>query len=163
MIKLSIKELAVIKNTDFLLTKKTVLIKIQKRLAETRIVLNDELVLNDLPFPLKRDQLKGKISKGENYRDLPWIVLDFPAFFSKENIFAYRTFFWWGNFFSSTLHLQGISLDYYRGLITQNISLLLNKGVFICVNQSPWNIIISLKIMFLLPRNITILLAHAGF
>ena len=33
-----------------------------------------------------------------------WII---PAVFSKENIFAIRTMFWWGNFFSISLHVSG--------------------------------------------------------
>ena len=48
-----------------------------------------------------------KISKGENYKGLPWLVLDYPRYFNKEDIFAIRTLFWWGNFFSITLHISG--------------------------------------------------------
>jgi hypothetical protein len=51
--------------------------------------------------------LNGKISRGENYQLLPYIILDYPSYFSRNNIFAVRTMFWWGNFFSITLHLSG--------------------------------------------------------
>jgi len=34
-----------------------------------------------------------KISKGENYEGLPWVILDFPRYFDKENVFAIRCFF----------------------------------------------------------------------
>ena len=58
--------------------------------------------------------------------------------FSKNSIFAYRTMFWWGNFFSATLHLEGIALDYYRNSITINLDRLLKKDVYIGVGDTPW-------------------------
>jgi len=45
------------------------------------------------------------------------VVLDYPRFFSKENVFAIRTFFWWGNYFSVTLHLKGIFLQQWHNAI----------------------------------------------
>ena len=48
-----------------------------------------------------------KISKGENYKDLPYVMLDYPRCFQKEKTIAIRTFFWWGNFFSINLQLSG--------------------------------------------------------
>lgn len=48
-----------------------------------------------------------KISRGEKYLGLPWVMLDYPAVFAKHNVFAVRTMFWWGNFFSVTLHISG--------------------------------------------------------
>ena len=48
-----------------------------------------------------------KISRGENYKGLPWVMLDYPRVFGKEDVFAIRTMFWWGHAFSVTLHLKG--------------------------------------------------------
>ena len=48
-----------------------------------------------------------KISKGENYRGLPYVMLDYPRLFGREEVLAIRTFFWWGHGFSVTLHLKG--------------------------------------------------------
>src|SRR4051794_13074066 len=41
-----------------------------------------------------------KTSRGENYRGLPYVILDFPRQFTKVDVLAVRSFFWWGNFFS---------------------------------------------------------------
>lgn len=41
-----------------------------------------------------------KISRGEAYRNLPYVVLDAPKIVSKNFDFVCRTLFWWGNFFS---------------------------------------------------------------
>jgi len=48
-----------------------------------------------------------KISRGENYKGLPWVILDYPRYFGREDIFAIRSMFWWGHTFSLTLHLKG--------------------------------------------------------
>jgi hypothetical protein len=48
-----------------------------------------------------------KISRGENYKGLPWVMLDYPRVFGREDVFAIRTMFWWGHAFSVTLHLKG--------------------------------------------------------
>ncbi|UYQ93351.1 hypothetical protein MKQ68_25030 [Chitinophaga horti] len=60
-------------------------------------------------FPLPEGCLShgAKISKGERYRDLPYVILDYPRYFKGNNIFAIRTLFWWGRCFSLTLHLSG--------------------------------------------------------
>lgn len=50
-----------------------------------------------------------KISKGEKHRGLPWVMLDYPRSFEKQNgQLAIRTFFWWGNYFSIQLQVSGI-------------------------------------------------------
>lgn len=62
------------------------------------------------------DHLKDrfpKLSRGENYLGLPYMILDYPAAFDKNSVFAIRTLFWWGHYFSLTLHLKGEYLDKY--------------------------------------------------
>ena len=48
-----------------------------------------------------------KISKGENYLGLPYLILDYPRYGARTDLFFIRSMFWWGNFFSSTLHVAG--------------------------------------------------------
>jgi len=56
---------------------------------------------------LSKHDLPPKVSKGENLEGYPFRVLDYPRIFSKNNVFAFRTLFWWGNLISFTLHLKG--------------------------------------------------------
>lgn len=64
--------------------------------------------------PLKKEfpqlfSVHPKISKGEKHSGLPWVVLDYPRSFEKQNgQLAIRTFFWWGNYFSIQLQVSGI-------------------------------------------------------
>jgi len=132
------RELQVMSDREFLIVKATTSSKIHELLAETRSALTQQIALQKLTFPPEKVLTRGKISKGENYLGLPYQVLDFPALFTSKNIFAYRTMFWWGNFFSCTLHLQGAALDLYRKKIIENISLLEKHEVFLSVGKTPW-------------------------
>ena len=136
--RLTEKELLILQDTDFLLTKATVLEKINTLLRQTREELKGCVENSNFSFPDGTDLLNGKISKGENYKNLPYMVLDYPALFTTKTVFAYRTMFWWGNFFSATLHLEGIALNYYRNSITINLNKLLEKDVYIGVGDTPW-------------------------
>ncbi|MFM8432109.1 MAG: hypothetical protein ACKOA1_04860, partial [Bacteroidota bacterium] len=84
------------------------------------------------------DCTRGKIFRGENYEGFPYTLLDFPRYFSKDAVFAVRTMCWWGNEFSTTLHLQGKALEFYRGDLTLRLERLFGKEIYMCVNHTPW-------------------------
>jgi hypothetical protein len=136
--QLSEKENQIIFDTEFLINKISVIAKIQTLFEEVRKSLVAAIISSDFVFPVSVDIDLGKIFKGENYQSLPYINLDFPKYFSNEDIFTCRTMFWWGNFFSSTLHLQGKSLELYRHNIINNLDKLINEEIYICINRSPW-------------------------
>lgn len=49
-----------------------------------------------------------KISRGENYAGMPWVMLDYPRCFNDKNgHFAFRVFFWWGHYFLVQWHVSG--------------------------------------------------------
>jgi len=132
------KELKIILDTDFLFTKAKIIEKVLDAFGavkEEMVALIPNLNFN---FPDEIDINDGKIFRGENYRLLPYVVLDCPKYFSKESIFAIRTMFLWGNFYSTTLHLHGGALEQYRSNITGNLDLLRRHDIFICVNSNPW-------------------------
>ena len=79
-----------------------------------------------------------KISKGENYKGLPYLVLDHPRYFEKDNNFAIRSLFWWGNFFSITLHLSGNYKKMYESKIYTSFMLLKEEDFFICISPDQW-------------------------
>ena len=132
------RELEIIQDTEFLLTKAQALSKIEKLLVEVRTELKEIVRQTTIPFPEISEFKKGKISRGENYLGLPYLVLDYPAIFSRENTFAYRTMFWWGNFFSATLHLEGETLSRYRCQLIEQFDKLLDNQIYIGVGATPW-------------------------
>lgn len=78
-----------------------------------------------------------KISRGENYRGYPYILLDYPAHFHKSGSLAIRNMFWWGSFFSVTLHVSGNYKLALQETIARNVSR--NKGKWrLCVGDDEW-------------------------
>lgn len=82
--------------------------------------------------------ISPKISRGENYSGLPYVMLDYPRCFGKTDIFAIRTMFWWGNFFSTTLHLKGKYKNELVPVIIKNLAVLSKHHFFISINADEW-------------------------
>jgi hypothetical protein len=79
-----------------------------------------------------------KISKGENYQGLPYVMLDYPRLFGREDILAIRTFFWWGHSFSVTIHLKGTYLDQYLPVLQQRWAELAAAGFHVGISEDEW-------------------------
>jgi hypothetical protein len=135
---LSAQELQLAGDQSFFLQKKIITQKIIAVLHELNHEI--ELIKSVHAASLPRDVLKisGKISKGENYLGLPYIVSDNPRVFSKQDIFAYRSMFWWGNYFSFTLHLSGKFMDDYRQNFLNRFHQLQKKNYLICIHSEQW-------------------------
>ena len=135
---LSNQDVSLISDAGFLLAKVEVMSKINSLMEDTRSSIKAQITTSDFVFPVDLNLNSGKISKGEYYRNLPYFVLDYPALFRKHDILAFRTMFWWGNFFSATLHLQGSHLEERRQTLIKNIHSLLDRQLYICVGDTPW-------------------------
>ena len=81
-------------------------------------------------------KVSPKISKGENYSGLPYLFLDYPRQSLENNFFFVRTFFWWGNFFSCTLHLANKSKEIFKERVIQSYSQL--KNFHISISDDQW-------------------------
>jgi hypothetical protein len=102
-VKLSKEELALVTDADLILTKNRIIQKVYDLYGD----LSEEYKTMSTSLDEEITSVPAKISKGENYRGLPWVMLDYPRRFSQTDVFAVRSFFWWGRFFSITLQLQG--------------------------------------------------------
>ncbi|MCX2742304.1 hypothetical protein OO013_00430 [Mangrovivirga sp. M17] len=80
-----------------------------------------------------------KVSKGNNYKGLPYLVLDYPAIFDRKNIFTIRTMIWWGKFISLHLILKGKPLNDLKSAIKSKKSFLSDKNFYFCIDKTPWN------------------------
>jgi hypothetical protein len=133
------KEVNYINDSDFLLTKRKITSKVFNLLAKVQESAIPILQQHQDIIPEEVLAISGKISKGENYRSLPYLILDCPRFFKKEDIFAIRTMFWWGNYCSITFHLSGRFLKKYKSQLINNITNLRAIGnYYICINKTPW-------------------------
>ena len=138
-IHLSEEEMELLKNSHWILTKNAIIEKVVLGMAGLLSQMQQKV--NDKQSLLYREicDSSGKISRGEKYGGLPYVMLDYPRLFDKENIIAIRTLFWWGNFCSVTLHLKGR----YQFLIAKKIHaempMLLQHDLYISVSGDEWN------------------------
>lgn len=137
-ITLSAKELELVCNTDFILTKHAVIQKVYALFGHLLPSLENILQQHSKHLPAEVFTHSPKISKGENYKLLPYVMLDYPRYFNKDHTVAIRHFFWWGNFFSVCLQLSGRFKQDSIGLLCQNFESLRQKGYSVCINDDPW-------------------------
>lgn len=130
------KELHYLQDTDFLTTKHKLMKSLQGLLEQSRQRLQEQKESLQLPAPVWK--VPPKISRGENYEWLPYLVLDYPRIFQQEATFAYRTMFWWGWGFSCTLHLGGAYWRQCQQPLLQKLEHTSAEGWWVCVNKSPW-------------------------
>jgi hypothetical protein len=138
-IQLSDFELGLLKNSDWILTKNGIITKAQQLLGQVSENSVRYLQQNSHGLPSEVLQISPKISKGENYEGLPWLMLDYPRYFDKENVFAIRTMLWWGNFFSTTLHLSGRYKKKYSDSLISRFAELAENDFHVCVHQEQWH------------------------
>ena len=122
-------------DASVILTKNTVLQKVKELFIELQSRMQDEVVPNagNNVFAIP-----PKISKGENYLGLPYLILDYPRVFREGNILAIRSMFWWGHYFSSTLHLSGIHREKVQEKIENNYHRFASEGYFIAIHEDQW-------------------------
>ncbi|HOA38667.1 MAG TPA: hypothetical protein PLQ65_00260 [Flavihumibacter sp.] len=137
-IQLSEEESRLLADPAIILTKNRVLEKlaavlgaISEQQVATMVARRSELPAICFNYP-------PKISRGEKYGGLPWLVLDYPRVFETDEMMVIRQFMWWGNFFSSTLLVSGPLQQQvlHRLLNTTNADL--TDALYICVHASPW-------------------------
>lgn len=137
-IHLSSTEIDLMSNADIILTKNNIMQKMKGLLEEVQ--------QNQIAFAQKHNlnsetglfSVPPKISKGENYLGLPYIILDYPRISSPERFFFIRSMFWWGHFFSSTLQVGGEFKKTIKENLQGNQEILLANGYYLGINTDPW-------------------------
>lgn len=135
-VSLSAFEQQLVSDANWILTKNRIIEKVYLLFGN----LSEQYKLEPLLQQLPAETLLAspKIARGENYEGLPYVMLDYPRCFGKEDTLAIRTFFWWGNFFSITLQLKGKYLTQYAAVIQQNISKNSIEELWINTGHEEW-------------------------
>jgi len=129
--KLTNKEFELILGTEYPLLKKNAIEKIQAHLHE----LGEQLIKNQLitrPLPTT----SYKISKGENYLNLPYLVLDLPKIDGNHFPILCRTLFWWGKYFSFNVFIRKDAYDmvsFEKKIKSQSM-----KGIHVLQSDKIW-------------------------
>lgn len=135
-IMLSPRELAIVNDAEFILTKHKIIQQVFGLFQEQVPFIQQQFqtiwrqlaVTDSLP----------KISKGEQYRGLPYVVMDYPAVFDKNDRFALRTIFCWADAFSITIHLRGKYKELLKVRMVANVATHQHLPLYIGVNEKEW-------------------------
>jgi len=131
----SAEEIELLKNQQWLLTKNTIIGKVYVLMGH----LSERLQADLADAPLDLTLAGPKISMGENYKGLPYVMLDYPRYFKSDEICALRTFFWWGHFISVTLHLKGIYKEKIEDVWNELQPLLIEQNFRVSIDGSEWD------------------------
>jgi hypothetical protein len=133
-LRLSLAEQELVQNAELILTKNRILQKAGLLLQVVQEQMQEETVNHSS----KIFTVPPKISKGENYLGLPYLILDYPRIAQGDDLCFVRSFFWWGHFFSSTLQLAGYYKKKHTAFILDQHSQLIARGYAAGVQVDPW-------------------------
>lgn len=137
-IQLSKEEIQLLQNADWLLTKNAIIEKLVGAMALLANEWQHQVPEQLRGMPGMAGMLPPKISRGEKYQGLPYVVLDYPRNYGQEQVFALRVLCWWGQFYSITLHTKGRYQHDWAPRISRNLGVLQQEGFKICLDTDEW-------------------------
>lgn len=136
---LSEDELNLVQNSGWILTKNAIIEKVYTMFGNVAHQLHDHVNAHLHSLPEICAANNPKISKGEKYEELPYVMLDYPRFFTREEIIAVRNFFWWGNYFSTMLHVRGKHRHKVSQSILDRFEYLTAKQFYLSTEGNEWD------------------------
>lgn len=136
-LRLSSEERQLLLDEGFILTKRSILSKTEKLFGDLSEVFRQQVLEKNMH---NKDfmQFTPKLARGENYKGLPWVMLDYPRLFTKTDICAIRCFFWWGHYCSITLHLSGYYQERYQARVFDFLQDDKDRDWMFSVAKDPW-------------------------
>jgi hypothetical protein len=132
------EELAFMRDGRLFDQKEELTQRIQGLLSELQQSLRAHINPNELCAPEHTDFSQGQLVRGERFHNRPYVYLDFPKFFSRQAMFTYRSFFWWGWDFVFAWILSGPYLDLYKKSLIKHLDHLAGKGFYVSIASDPW-------------------------
>ncbi len=166
-IQLSEEELLLMQNSDWILTKNNIIEKISLGFGNLVVEMQQKIAEYQVMHDKNITAGSPKISRGEKYLALPYVILDYPRIFGKEEILAIRTLFWWGNYCSITLHVKGAWKEVVLQKMIVHSDQLVKNEFYVSFSGNEWSHNISdtdyIKLQYLSQEEILQRLPAAGF
>jgi hypothetical protein len=132
------EDIALIRDEAFFRAKAQVTRKIRALLDEVHAGLQEELRNVELIAPDGFDRTKCQFVKGEHLEDCPYQYLDFPKHFDGDDMFTFRTLFWWGHHVIFSLILEGAGLLQYKQNLLSRYHAIAGRRISLSLAPSPW-------------------------
>lgn len=136
--KWSSHEMEMLTHVEVFLQKPGLMKKAERYLTALGEEMIHELAQSKILFPPDTKLEKVQLTRGENHKGFPYLSLDIPQKFSKTEMFAYRTLFWWGHYLGFSLILKGEDLPRYtKNLLNEKEDPRLSD-VYLAAAPTPW-------------------------
>lgn len=132
-------ELSALLDVGFFERKAAATRRMMEAFAGLREALKPELPVAGWLCAGAVDVERGHLAGGENYRGLPYVVLDFPRYFTRDEFLTMRTMFWWGHYVVFSLVLKGPWLPDALDRIRKAGRVLEAATVEVSVADDPWD------------------------
>lgn len=137
-IRLSGVEQQLLMQRDWILTKNEVMRKVREMLEQMGSSQQAYAAVHAAEEIRPYLNVAPKVSRGENYKGLPWLVLDFPRYFRESDMLAIRTMFWWGEQVSITLLAAGEPLLKTGASLKSSYEQFREHDYAYCIHAGPW-------------------------
>lgn len=134
----SAEEATLAANAAWLLTKHSIIQKVYRLFGALSEEYRSALAGYPGLLPEEVVAISPKIYKGEQYRLLPYVMMDFPRFFDHSDALAIRSLFWWGNHFSVHLLLGGKYKMQFAPAVAAGLAGLPRQSWYFQVTEAPW-------------------------
>lgn len=134
----TVEELAFMRDGAIFDRKEELTRRIQGLLADLRKALMPRLDPDAFLAPDGTDFENGQLVRGERFHQRPYAYLDYPKYFSRQAMFTYRSFFWWGWDFVFAFMLSGPHLKRYQTNLLMNLAGFQNGSFYLSVAADPW-------------------------
>ncbi len=135
---LSAEEQRLVEDSSWLMAKQRITGKVYGLFGQLCETYQSLLEQQPVALPAEITTPSAKIYKGEQYLNLPYVMLDFPRCFGRNDTFAVRSFFWWGHHFSIHLLLTGRYEAQYRPTLLEQAGNQAASGWYLGVGADPW-------------------------
>jgi hypothetical protein len=128
-------EIEFMQNRDLFPWKRDVMSKIAHTLNEVKLEMIKQEIHKHPIFPIDADRTTGKLSRGENTLGQPWMILDFPRLFNKEQVIACRTLFAWSYPIQQILHINGKA---FNNLNISDVDISKTDRIKVACHKEEW-------------------------
>ncbi len=111
VIKLTKTEFDFLSREDYPKIKQQVIQKLCQHFDSLGVLMQQSISSINETVMMELHQAQFKTTKGENYQQLPYVVLDYPKIKNAEFILLFRTMCWWGKYFSLNIFLHSSSFN----------------------------------------------------
>ncbi len=131
-------EIELLNHVEIFLHKPRIMKKAEQYLNALGNEMIRDLTQSKISFPPGTKREKIQLTRGENHKGFPYLSLDIPQMFTKEEMFTYRTLFWWGHYLGFSLILKGKNLPRYIDNLLREKNNSQLESVYLATTPTPW-------------------------